>query len=466
MVLSLTPWARLMSQYVADTGAPVLIERYEQLLSVFEEACKPRPAWRIGTEYEKVAVRVDSGHAAPFTGGIEELLRRLGHRFDWKPIVEKGRTVALHGVRSSITLEPGGQFELSGEPWSNIHEARNEFAEHVAQILPIAAELGITFLGVGMQPVSTLAEIEWVPKRRYKIMAPYMLRVGTLGQRMMKQTATVQVNIDYASERDAMMKMRVGMGLAPLLNAMFANSPISDGDLNGFLSFRGHIWTDTDPGRCGLLPFVFNPTCGFSDYVEYALDVPMYFIVRDDTWIDMTAFTFRRYWQEGYHGTRATLADWNAHLTTLFPEVRLKGYIELRSIDSQEPALMLATPALVKGVFYEEDCLLAAWDLVKQWKWEERLELYHATHREALQARIRGVALYELARELVAIAETGLERHGQLNADGDSEALYLERLRDLIRRRRCPAELLIEKWKGVWNRDPKQLVAGTAYRGL
>jgi glutamate--cysteine ligase len=451
-----------MSQYVAQSGAPVGLDSYDQLVAYFESACKPRARWRIGTEYEKVAVWAADGTAAPFTGGIEEVLRRLADRYGSYPFTEEDRVIALQGDDESITLEPGGQLELSGAQYDTLHSAAAEFAEHVKQIVTIGDELGIAFLGLGMQPVSSLEEIEWVPKRRYRIMAPYMERVGGLGHRMMKQTATVQVNLDYSSERDAMLKMRAGMGIAPLLTAMFANSPISDGRLNGYMSFRAHIWTDTDPARCGLLPFVFRNALSFSDYVEYALDVPMYFIVRDGRWIDMTALTFRRFWEKGYQGERATLADWTLHLTTLFPEMRLKGYIEVRSIDSQAPELMLAAPALVKGLFYEEDCLLAVWDMVKGWKWEERVDLYHAVHRQALKARIRGIEVAELARELIEIAATGLDRRRL--GDQETEAMYLERLRELVRRRRCPADVIIEKWNGPWNREVKRLVEGTAYR--
>jgi glutamate--cysteine ligase len=228
------------------------------------------------------------------------------------------------------------------------------------------------------------------------------------------------------------------------------------------MSFRGHIWTDTDPARCGLLPFVFRDSCSFTDYVEYALDVPMYFIVRDGRWIDMTARTFRQFWTDGHQGERPTLADWNDHLTTLFPEVRLKKYIELRSVDSQAPELTLAAPALVKGLFFEEDCLWAAWDLVKRWSWEERVALYHAVHRHALRARIRGIEVSELARELVDIAAAGLDR--QRRDDHDSEAPYLERLQDLVRRGRCPADGVIAQWNKQWDREPTRLAAGTAYR--
>ena len=453
-----------MSQYVAENQPAAVVERFEQLVEYFETACKPPTAWRIGTEYEKVAVWAANGHAVPFTNGIEEVLRQLADRYSWQPIQEEGRIVALQGSTASITLEPGGQLELSGEQCESIHCARREFAEHVEQIVTVGRGLGIAFLGLGMQPLSSLAEIEWVPKKRYGIMGPYMQRVGTLGHRMMKQTATVQANIDYASERDAMDKLRLGNGIGSLLTAMFANSPISEGRLNGYMSFRGHIWTDTDAARCGMLRFVFEPSCGFTNYVDYALDVPMYFIVRDGRWIDMTAFTFRRFWTDGYQGERASIKDWDAHLTTLFPESRMKRYIEIRSIDSQAPDLMLAVPALIKGLFYDPDCLQAAWDIVKRWKWEERLELYHAAHREALRARVRGIEVRELARELMDIAERGLERQRTAGSSAESEAMYLEQLRDMVRHGRCPADTLIEKWDGVWDRDVRRLVEGSSYR--
>jgi glutamate--cysteine ligase len=455
-----------MSQYVPDAGGSPVIERREQLIECFVAAAKPRAQWRIGTEYEKVAVRRADGHAVPFSGpgGIEALLRRLAERYGWQPLEERGRTVALSGRKAAITLEPGGQVELSGEQCESVHCAQAEFAEHIHEIVTLGDELDIAFLGLGMQPMTRVHEFERVPKQRYGIMWPYMARIGTLGQRMMTQTATVQVNIDYDSEADAMLKMRVGMGITPLLTAMFANSPLSDGDLNGYASFRGHIWTDTDPARCGLLPFVFRPNAGFEDYVEYALGVPMYFIVRGGEWIDMTALTFRDFWLSGYGGHRATMADWSAHLTTLFPEVRLKGYIELRAADSQAPDLMLAVPALAKGVFYEPDCLLAAWDLVRAWSYEERVALYHAVHRQALQARIRRVRAAEIARELVSIALEGLRRQRALNGRGEDESIYLERLEHLVKRGRCPADAVIEKWLGEWGQDIARLIAGSSYR--
>lgn len=455
-----------MSQYIPETTASPEVERRDQLIEGFVKAAKPPDQWRIGTEYEKVAVQRADGRAVPFSGprGIEALLRRLADRYGWEPLEEDGRTVALSGHKASITLEPGGQVELSGELCESVHCAQAEFAQHIAQIVTVGDELDIAFLGLGMQPVSRPHEFDLVPKRRYRIMWPHMARVGTLGQRMMTQTATVQANFDYANEADAMMKMRVGMGITPLLTAMFANSPLSDADLNGYKSFRGHIWTDTDPARSGLLSFVFRSNAGFEDYVEYALDVPMYFIVRDGEWFDMTSLTFREFWTNGSRGHRATMSDWNSHLTTLFPEVRLKGYIELRAADSQAPELMLAVPALAKGVFYAADCLQAAWDLVKAWSWEERVALYHAVHREALQARIRKLQVAELARELVAIAVEGLHRQRALNAAGQDESIYLEQLEHQVRRGRCPADTVIEKWTGEYDRDISRLIAGSAYR--
>src|SRR5262245_45905734 len=308
-----------MSQYTPESGASPEIERRDQLIAGFEAAAKPPAQWRIGTEYEKVAVQRVDGRAVPFSGlrGIEALLRRLADRYGWEPIEEDGRVIALGGRKASITLEPGGQVELSGELCESVHCAQAEFARHIDEIVTVGDELEIAFLGLGMQPLTRVNEFERVPKRRYGIMWPHMARVGTLGQRMMTQTATVQVNLDYDSEADAMQKMRVGMGITPLLTAMFANSPLCDGDLNGYASFRGHIWTDTDPARCGLLPFVFRPSAGFEDYVDYALGVPMYFIVRDGQWINMTAHTFRDFWTHGHGGHHATMADWSAHLTTL-----------------------------------------------------------------------------------------------------------------------------------------------------
>jgi glutamate--cysteine ligase len=297
-------------------------------------------------------------------------------------------------------------------------------------------------------------------------MYPYMARKGRLGQRMMKQTAGVQANLDYGDEADAMRKMRLSMGMVPLVYAMFANSPLCDGRLNGYQSYRGHIWTDTDPDRCGMLDFVFRDDAGFEDYVEYALDVPMYFLYRNHEPLDLTkppGITFRQFMERGWRGERATIEDWGIHLTTIFTEVRLKKYIEVRTADSQPPALMLALPALFKGLLYDSDCMTGAWDLVKRWSFEERLEYTDAAHKLGLEARAGNVRLRELALEALMIATVGLERQHALNGRGDNETIYLLRLLDQVRNGWTQASLTIERWKGRWNYDVQRLVEGCAY---
>jgi len=444
-----------MTDFRASANAPP-IDSVDQLVEQMHRAGRPRARWMIGTEYEKVVVDRATGRAAPFSGprGIEAVLRELAERYGWQRKEEDGRTVALARGGASITLEPGGQLELSGEQCATIHDTHEELTTHVREVVTVGNEFGLAFLGLGMQPVSRPDDIEWVPKRRYRIMGPYMTRVGRLGRRMMTQTATVQANIDYVDERDAMRKLRVGMGIAPLVNAMFANSSVSDGDLNGYMSFRGHIWTDTDNARCGLLPFAFRDGATFADYVDWALDVPLYFLLRDGRYVTgVTGIPFRRFLAEGAAGERATLDDWNLHLTTLFPEVRLKGYIELRSADSQPPERMLALPALVKGVFYTDDCLDAARDLVKRWSFEETRSLYRDVHREALQARYRGIQVLEFARELYAIAEEGLRRQAALGEAGRDERIYLERMGEQLAMGRSPARVIAEKWKDEWEWD-------------
>jgi glutamate--cysteine ligase len=439
-----------MTDFRASAHA-VPIQRVEQLVEQFHVAAKPRAAWRIGTEYEKLVVDAATGAAAPFSGprGIERLLGRLAERFSWEPREEEGTTIALARDGLSITLEPGGQIELAGKPVATVHDARREIDGHVEELVAIGSELGLAFLGLGCQPVSTLDTIEWVPKQRYRIMREYMSRVGTLGHRMMKQTATVQVNLDFESERDAMQKLRVGMAAAPIVNAIFANSPIVDGDASGHLSFRGHVWTDTDPARCGLLPLAFRDDATFADYVAWALDVPMYFILRDGRYVtDVTGIPFRRYLADGWHGQPATEDDWNLHLTTLFPEVRLKGFIELRSADSQTPDRVLALPALGKGLFYTGDCQEAAFDLVKRWSFDEVRSLYRDVTRGGFVARMKGIRVGDLARELVGIASEGLRRQAAVDAAGRDERVYLEPMVDRIERGRTVADELLAAWTG------------------
>ena len=311
-----------MSEFKAgdDPSAQQPIGDVAELVEYISAGAKPRSQWRVGTEYEKVGVMKESGVAAPFSGkrGIEAILGKLVERFGWKPKLERGRIVALTGRDANITIEPGGQLELSGEQCVSIHCAHQELMEHIKEVVTVGAELDIVFLGLGMQPVSPVDAIEWVPKRRYEIMGPYMAGVGTLGQRMMKQTATVQANFDFGDEADAMRKFRVSMGLVPLISAMFANSSISEGRLNGYMTLRGHIWTDTDSARSGMLSFAFSPDAGIEDYVEYALDVPMYFIIRNGSYIE-THGTFRQFLVEGWEGTHATIGRLGIALDDALP---------------------------------------------------------------------------------------------------------------------------------------------------
>jgi glutamate--cysteine ligase len=455
-----------MTDFRASAHA-VPIERIDQLVEQFHAAGKPRSEWKIGTEYEKLAVDAETGRAIPFEGprGIERLLLELAGRYGWEPREEEGATVALARRGLSITLEPGGQVELAGLPVATLHEARSEITEHVSELVAVGRDLGVAFLGLGCHPVSSLDDIPWVPKERYRIMRRYMPRVGTLGHRMMKQTATVQANVDFEDERDAMEKLRVGMGIAPIVNAVFANSPLVDGEASGHLSFRGHVWTDTDRARCGLLPFAFRSDARFADYVEWALDVPMYFILRDGRYVtDVTGTTFRRFLAEGWRGAPATLDDWNLHLTTLFPEVRLKSFIELRSADGQSPERVLALPALAKGLLYTRDCLEAGLDLVKRWSVDQVRDLYADVTRGGLAARMRGIRVQELAREVLAIAEEGLRRQAALDAEGRDERQYLAPALEQVDGGRTVADDVLAAWCGAWDRRGDRLVEACAIR--
>ncbi len=445
-----------------------VIETTEELVRYFEAGAKPREQWRVGTEYEKIAVSATDGRGLPFSGprGVEQILSVLAERFGWEPETEHGRVLSLKRGAARITIEPGAQIELSGEQCETIHCAHREFTRHIEELLQVGHEFGAVLLGLGMQPISRVDEIELLPKARYRIMYPYMTRKGRLGQRMMKQTAGVQANLDYSGEIDAMRKLRVSMGMVPLLYAIFANSPICDGGLNGYQTFRGHIWTDTDPDRCGMLEFLFRDDASFEDYVEYALDVPMYFIIRDHEYIDLTpppGITFRQYMARGFGKERATIDDWTDHLTAIFTEVRLKRYIEVRTADSQPPALMLALPALVKGVLYTDDCLDAAWDLVKRWSFRERLALNDAAHKMALETRAGRIRFRDLCLELLTIGAAGLERQGALNERCEDETIYLWRLIDQVRNGYTQAARTIDRWKGRWNYDVTRLVKECSY---
>ncbi len=435
-----------------------LIESRDQLVASFGRGEKPPERWRIGTEHEKF-VYADSDHHAPsYTekGGIRDLLDALT-AYGWEPVEENGNVIAMSGSDGSISLEPAGQFELSGAPLETLHETCAETGRHLEQVKAIGEKFGIGFLGLGMWPDKTRAELPIMPKGRYAIMLRHMPRVGTMGLDMMLRTCTIQVNLDYQSEADMVQKFRVGLALQPLATALFANSPFTEGKPNGMLSYRSHIWSDTDPARTGMLPFVFEDGFGYDRYTDYALDVPMYFVYREGRYIDAAGLSFRDFLKGELAvlpGEKPTLDDWNDHLSTAFPEVRLKTFLEMRGADGGPWGRICALPALWVGLLYDNQALDAAWNLVKHWTIEERQALRDSVPKLGLDAPIAGGrTLRAIAGEVIDIAHAGLASRGRLDAGGSNETGFLDPLREVVRSGKVPAEVLLEKYHGVWGGD-------------
>ena len=450
-----------MTQRTDDSESP-LIESRADLLSVFSGGEKPRENWRIGTEHEKFVYRVEDRRAPSYEekGGIRDLLKGLTE-FGWKPIAENGKVIALTGTDGTISLEPAGQFELSGAPLETLHQTCAEAARHLGQCKMIGDRLGLGFLGVGMWPDKTRDELPIMPKGRYKVMLNYMPKVGNLGLDMMLRTCTIQVNLDYSSEADMVKKFRVGLALQPVATALFANSPFTEGKPNGFRSFRSHIWEDTDPDRTGMLPFVFEEGFGYERYCDYALDVPMYFIYRHGEYIDVAGRGFRDF-LEGklpeLPGQKPTLTDWTDHLSTAFPEVRLKSFLEMRGADGGRWGRICGLPALWVGLLYDSEALDAAWGLVKDWSIEERERLRHDVPKTALETPVPGGrTMRELAEEVLEISAAGLTRRNHLNFAGDNEGGFLDPLRDVVASGMTPADRLLAKYHGEWGGDVSQI---------
>ncbi len=436
-----------------------------RLTDFLRRGARPVADFGIGAETEKLVIDSESGEAAPY-GRIRQLLERLAADRPWKEVREQGQLIALLGEHSSVTLEPGGQIELSGRFCPDIHCCEGDFAAHVAAVVQAAEPLGLTFLGLGVQPFTPLEKIDWLPKSRYGIMGPYMERTGDMGQRMMKQSAGLQVNLDFENEEDAVFKLRLGQVLAPLLYALFANSPFMDGRPTGFLSTRGEIWSRTDPDRCGLIPALFAEGATLATYTEYALDVPMYFIVRNGRYLDLTQrrFTFRHYLAEGFSGHRATLADWDLHLSTLFPEVRLRPQIEIRSADSLPQRLTLSVAALLKGLFYDRQAAKETWRLLWPGEIAALEESYRQSWKAGLATRQNGHRLRDLAREVLALARQGLRRQQRRNRRGCDETVYLEPLRQIAEEGVTLAERLLRDWRGERRHDLAMLKRHCAFR--
>ena len=442
-----------------------IIDR-QQLVNYFLESCCSEEELKVGAEFEKLGVFHPSGTAIPYQrkDGVAAVLYGLSERFHWMPAKEDGRIIALSRGNTRITLEPGGQIELSSDTFDNIHQLNGELVNHIREIKSVSDSLNIRWLGLGIQPISQLEDIQWVPKNRYQIMAPHMAKQGKLSHQMMKMTASIQVNVDYLSEDDFAQKMRTALVLVPVVTAIFANSPISEGKLNGFLSKRAHIWNHTDPARCGLIGREFFSHPSFSSYVDYALEVPVLFIIRENRWIGVRDTNFSEYLRNGYQGYRATWDDWQLHLSSIFTEVRAKSYIEVRCADCQRMQLAPAVVALWKGIFYSKEACRAAWSLMKDFSWEERCQLYSTVPRDGLKTGPRGVSILDLAKELLRISYSGLKEQGALNDKGEDETIYLDPVTELvIEREMCPADIIIKNWRGKWHGSISQLIDYSSY---
>jgi len=435
------------------------------LVAYFESAEKPRDLWKVGTEHEKIGVYVSDASRIPYEGerGIRTLLDRIAERDGWKPIYEGENVIALSRDGASITLEPGGQVELSGAPLRTARETCAEFNTHVNLLKEMSSDLGVAWLAIGADPFHTIPEIPIVPKQRYAIMRRYLPTRGQLALHMMHATATVQANFDYASSADMAEKLRTAMGVSPLVSAIYANSSLSEGRANGFMSRRVEIWRHTDPDRCGVLGFVFEPGFDYDRYVEWALDVPMFFVVRDHTYLPAMGRSFRDFMRHGLDGHQATIEDWDLHLTTLFPEVRLKRYIEVRGADAASPAMTCALPALWKGLLYDDQARNAAWELCRGWSLAQRTEALGEIALYGLRARVAGRSALEMAGELVAIADEGLARIAERGETDRDERGFLDSLREQIALGVSPGEVLLERWEGEWQRRPERLIEYTRY---
>ena len=455
-----------MSGIPSEAGEPVTDLR--QLAEYLERGCRPREAWSIGTEHEKFVHHLEDFTPVPYEGerGIGAFLEGLT-RFGWQPVHEDGRVIALKREGgASVSIEPGGQLELSGAQLGDLHQTCREVRDHINQVDPVARELDVGLAGFGFHPLWSREQIPWMPKSRYGVMRRYMPRVGTMGLDMMLRTCTVQVNLDFSSERDMVRKMRVGMALQPVATALFANSPFTEGRPNGFLSYRSHVWEHTDPDRCGLLGFVFEDGMGFERYVDYVLDVPMYFVVRDGRYIDCAGESFRDFMAgrlPQLPGERPTLDDWELHLSTLFPEVRLKQFLEMRGADGGPWRGLCALPALWTGLLYDDAALAAAESLIADWTPEEMQRLRHEVPRTGLDTPFRGGSVGDLARQVLAIAADGLHNRQLLDTEGRDERRHLERLWETVESGRTPAEELLEAYSGRWNQSLVPILSEYAY---
>ncbi|UWQ75509.1 glutamate--cysteine ligase [Leisingera sp. M658] len=449
-------------------GGP--IERHEQLAEYLADGCKPKEDWRIGTEHEKFGFCKDTLKPLPYEGerSILAVLTGLRDGHGWAPLTEGDNLIGLTKDGANISLEPGGQLELSGAPLETIHETCDEVNAHLRDVKDIADKIGVGFIGLGAAPVWRHEDMPLMPKGRYKLMDGYMQKVGTMGTTMMRRTCTVQVNLDFESEADMVQKMRVALALQPVATALFANSPFLDGKPNGHKSWRARVWRDLDADRTGMLPFVFDKGFGFEAWVQYALDVPMYFVYRNGEYVNALGMSFRDFLKgelPALPGETPTLSDWADHLTTVFPEARVKKFIEMRGADGGPWRRLCALPAFWVGLTYDQSALDAAWDLVKGWDAETRDALRVAASEQGLQAKVGGIDMHELAREVVAISESGLKARQKPGAGGlvPDETHFLNALKDSLDSGKVPADELLARYNGAWEGDLSRIYGEFAY---
>ncbi|MEY8829837.1 glutamate--cysteine ligase [Sedimentitalea sp. XS_ASV28] len=446
------------------------IERHEQLAEFMADGCKPKADWRIGTEHEKFGYCKDTLKPIPYEGerSVRAVLEGLRDAHGWSPVEEGGNLIGLEKDGANVSLEPGGQLELSGAPLETIHETCDEVNEHLREVKDVADKVGVGFIGLGAAPVWTHEQMPLMPKGRYKLMDAYMQKVGTMGRTMMRRTCTVQVNLDFASEADMVQKLRVAIALQPVATALFANSPFIDGKPNGHKSWRSRVWRDLDADRTGMVPFVFDEGFGFERWVEYALDVPMYFVYRDGEYIDALGQSFRDFLRgelPALPGEKPQMSDWADHLTTLFPEARIKKFIEMRGADGGPWRRLCALPAFWVGLMYDQTALDAAWDLARGWDAETREALRVAASEQGLQARVGDLQMRELAREVVAIADAGLRARARPGAGGmvPDETHFLNALKESLDSGQVPADELLGRYEGDWNGDLNRIYADYSY---
>ena len=446
------------------------IERPEQLVEYLASGCKPKADWRIGTEHEKFGYCKDSLKPLPYAGerSILTVLEGLRDEYGWAPVTEAGHLIGLNKNGANVSLEPGGQLELSGAPLSTIHETCDEVNTHLREVKSVADRVGVGFIGLGAAPTWRHEDMPIMPKGRYKLMTDYMDRVGSMGKSMMYRTCCVQVNLDFSSEADMVQKLRVALALQPMATALFANSPFFEGRLNGHQSWRSRIWRDLDADRTGMLPFVFDEGFGFEAWVDYALDVPMYFVYRDGKYLNALGQSFRDFLQgklPALPGEIPTLGDWADHLTTIFPEARVKKFIEMRGADGGPWRRLCALPAFWVGLCYNQSSLDAAWDLVKNWNSDTRESLRIAASESGLKATVDGIEIKEIAQEAVALAHDGLKNRGNKGANGLllDETHFLNALHDTLASGKTPADELVDLYNGDWQHDVSPIFASMSY---